>query len=298
MVTNEDRELFERLCVAMVGGLCSDPQLNPAVARWDLLVVGPAKTILTAIRAAESPGPDLSGQGRHFEEAAADMPSRCLSCRYRDESGDDGEHCGDCYRFSHWTPRQSTDELSALRAKLAEAESRVDALEKDLAEEQRSVLRAWAAHSHCRMRLDAACKECDAAESLIHALVDERVKRRDSYRLQYAAWESEHKLATSAERALTRIREIFRTAQADWEREAAAEPKPRRVLPVGHEPERLMPGMVVECLDYGPRRLTSEVVNGEIRDALGKWWFVDRNDARMATRYDIRLAAPFEVPND
>lgn len=126
-----------------------------------------------------------------------------------------------------------------------------------------------------RQRWELDQSALDAAESIIHALCDERASRRSHHR-------------------------AMATVLRSYLREPTKSPK---VLPAGHVPERLMVGMLVEWPGSGDaRRVTRTESNGlaygNTVPPLGHDWPIAQTDRRgaYAENVKITLAEPFALP--
>ena len=234
-----DRELFERLCVALAAGL---PEYLRAGWADDLAT--DAGSLLQAIRAAEGAekpqlrAPDLSEWVKLHKDLAA-TADKVHALRVENDG---------------------------LRAKLAEAESRVACLTGALPD-GRALPKHWErVHTE---EWAAAMNGLDAAEAIIHALVDERASQR---------W--------------------LRRGMADELKRLAHKPS-SKVLPAGTVPERLYPGMVIKygvCHFARVARLNNGWVTLEVVEREGEPPQYMERPVSVLTY--SKLTAPFEVPNE
>lgn len=135
-------------------------------------------------------------------------------------------------------------------------------------------------------------EELRALEAIIHALCDERARMRDLYQGTKANWLDASDRMHAAESKLERIAEMA----------TPEPPKPaRKVLPVGHVPERLEVGMVIAWDNCSGTRTIRSIRNGIAVGGDGTCpdWDIAEVDRRSPPdKARIFLAAPFEVPND
>lgn len=276
-MTPDDRKLFEALCVAMAGGVLADQGVNPAMVRWSG-IADAASDALSAIRAAEG------------EDATPEPERNCNNCKHRDLE----TYVSPCDKCTHahygtyaskWEPRDTQsvrtivggdgtvrdltaeDTINGLRARLKEAESRCEVLLQELQHQ-------WAAYQ----------SDLDAADTIIHALCDERAMKRRLHHRTLMDYYRAGQQAKDAEAILANVRDIV--VAKPW----------RLVFPVGYAPQRLEVGMVVGSKHLS--RLVQIVRADECNafDSLGGGWTRDSS----SHTYDMEwtLAAPFEVPND